>query len=300
VLDRESTFAQPEIVKMLKTEFIPVAIDQAYQRRQKDTEGEFYRKIAGQGPRSNFKGTTQGFYIATAGGKLLLYNNNRDPEKVQRLMKQKLQEFRNSGASKTDVAAIEATQVDQRWQPKPPAGGLVVRVRAKILGGYEPTTDRWRRIFQTALSRDNLWISKSEQAALVAGQIPKSVQIRIAKYHLIDNTRGEPPMWNDKEVRDVNLKIEDGKISGSARLQTADGRRGYEATIIGELKSKNGKITQLDMVAKGDFWGEGTYTKGAPKGRFPLAISFTLADGTDVADQVPPQASRGWVRGYIR
>ena len=88
MLDRESTFANPEIVKMLRTRFVPVAIDQAYQRRQQDAEGEFYRKIAGQGPRSNFQSTTQGFYIATAQGKLLLYNNNRDPVKVQRLMKE--------------------------------------------------------------------------------------------------------------------------------------------------------------------------------------------------------------------
>jgi hypothetical protein len=25
-----------------------------------------------------------------------------------------------------------------------------------------------------------------------------------------------------------------------------------------------------------------------------------LADGTDAADQIPPQGSRGWVQGYIR
>ncbi|MEO1998337.1 MAG: histidine phosphatase family protein, partial [Planctomycetaceae bacterium] len=95
MLDRESTFADPEIVKLLKTRFIPVAIDQAYQRRQQDTEGEFYRKIAGQGPRSNFQATTQGFYVATATGGLLLYNNNRDPAKVRRLLGQKLAEFLN-------------------------------------------------------------------------------------------------------------------------------------------------------------------------------------------------------------
>ena len=40
---------------MLRTQFIAVAIDQAYQRRQQDAEGEFYRKIAGQGPRNNFQ-----------------------------------------------------------------------------------------------------------------------------------------------------------------------------------------------------------------------------------------------------
>lgn len=300
MLDRESTFAQPEIVKLLKTSFIPVAIDQAYQRRQQDTEGEFYRKIAGQGPRSNFNGTTQGFYIATASGTLLLYNNNRDPEKVLRLMRQKLREFKASKAAQSTTSALEPKKVDQRWQPKPPAGGLVLRVRAKILDGYEPTTDKWRRIFQTALSRDNLWISKAEHLALVKGTVPASLQQRIAKYHLVDNTRGEPPMWNDREVRGVTMSLQDGKLTGNADLQTSDKKRGYEAQMIGEIETQGDKVTRFDMVVKGDFWGEGRYTKNAPKGRFPLAISFTLADGSDVADLVPPQASRGWVRGYIR
>lgn len=86
MLDRESTFAQPEIVELLKTKFIPVALDQAYQRRQQDREGEFYRQIAGQGPRNDFNGTTQGFYVATPDGQLLLYNNNRDPDKLARLL----------------------------------------------------------------------------------------------------------------------------------------------------------------------------------------------------------------------
>ncbi|SVD90759.1 uncharacterized protein METZ01_LOCUS443613, partial [marine metagenome] len=72
VLDRASTFADAEIVKLLQTRFVPVAIDQAYQRRQQDAEGNFYRKIAGQGPRNNFQGTTQGIYIAAPDGRLMV------------------------------------------------------------------------------------------------------------------------------------------------------------------------------------------------------------------------------------
>ena len=90
MLDRESTFKDAEIVSLLKSRFIPVAIDQAYQRRQKDTEGDFYRKIAGQGPRNNFKSTTQGLYLATASGKLLGYNNNRGGDRIRRMMKKAL------------------------------------------------------------------------------------------------------------------------------------------------------------------------------------------------------------------
>ena len=69
---------------------------------------------------------------------------------------------------------------------------------------------------------------------------------------------------------------------------------------MGVVEVKNDTVIRFDMVAKGDFWGEGRYTRGAPDGKFPLAISFTLADGTDIADQVPPQGARGWLRGYLR
>jgi len=302
VLDRASTFADPEIVAMLKTSFVPLAIDQAYQRRQKDAEGDFYRKIAGQGPRKteNFQGTTQGFYIATADGKMLLYNNNRDPQKVRRLMKEKLAAFQSSGLREQRVTMIEAGKLDPRFNVEPPEGGLVVRVRAKVLDGYEEASDHWRQLFQDAMSRDNLWLSKNEHDSLVRGEIPISVQKRIAMYHLVDNTRGEPPMWREEEIRHIDLKLKDGRLTGTVRLATDDRQRGYEAELQGVVETKNGKVVRFDAVVLGEFWGEGTFTRGAPKGKFPLGISFTLADGSDIADKVPPQGSRGWVQGYLR
>ncbi len=295
MLDRESTFKDPEIVRLLKSRFIPVAIDQAYQRRQKDAEGEFYRKIAGQGPRNNFKGTTQGLYLATASGKLLGFNNNRGGDRIRRMMKKALDGFE---APATEV--IERGKVDARYNPNPPEGGLVVRVQSKILGGYEKTEDRWRKIFQDSLSRDNLWVTREEHDALVAGKVPPALQKRIARYHLVDNTRGEPPMWKADEIRSIKFSLKDGRLSGSVHLETASGGRGYKVSLLGYVEKKNGKITRFELVALGEFWGEGTYTRGAPKGRFPLGASFTLADGSDIADGVPPQGSRGWVRGYLR
>ena len=295
MLDRESTFKDPEIVGLLKSRFIPVAIDQAYQRRQKDAEGEFYRKIAGQGPRNNFQSTTQGLYLATASGKLLGFNNNRGGDRIKRMMKKALDGFRAPAA-----AVIGRGKVDARYNPSPPEGGLVVRVQSKVLGGYEKTEDRWRKIFQDSLSRDNLWVTKAEHEALAVGRILPALQKRIARYHLVDNTRGEPPMWKADEIRSLALSLENGRLSGTIHLETASGKRGYKASLLGHVEKKNGKVTRFDLVARGEFWGEGTYTRGAPKGRFPLAVSFTLADGSDIADGVPPQGSRGWVRGYLR
>ena len=294
MLDRESTFADPQIVTLLQTKFIPVAIDQAYQRRQQDAEGDFYRKIAGQGPRNNFKGTTQGLYIATAAGQFLGYNNNRGPDRVRRLMKTALDQFKPA-----DVAPIDSGRKDPQYNPTPPEGGLILRVRAKVLDGYEETGDRWRRIFQQSVSRDNLWVSRGEHEQLVRGVLPEALQRRIARYHLVDNTRGEPPMWREDEIREIQMTLENGRLRGTVHLETVSGDRGYEAQLLGTVKIDAGKVTQLDVIAKGQFWGEGTYTRGAPAGKFPLAVSFTLADGTDVADGIPPQASRGWIRGYL-
>ena len=44
-------------------------------------------------------------------------------------------------------------------------------------------------------------------------------------------------------------------------------------------------VTRLDLVDKG------TYSRRAPKGRFPLAIAFTLVDVRDAADSIPRMAA---------
>lgn len=280
---------------MLKKDFVSVAIDQAYQRRQKDAEGDFYRKLASQGPRNDFKRTTQGLYIGTAGGKLLVFNNNRGPERIRRLMRKALDDYEPE-----KVAKIEAGNADPRYSPKPPEGGLVLRVNAKVLGGYEETDNRWRKLMQNALSRDNMWITSAEHRELVKGRVASSLARRLARYHLVDNTRGEPPMWRKNEVEAVSLEITRGKLHGTVKLKAESGDRGYECELLGVIEVKKERVVRFDLVAKGDFWGEGRYTPRAPEGKFPLAVAFRLADGNDVADRIPPQGSRGWVDGYIR
>ena len=295
MLDRESTFADPAIVKLLQTRFIPVAIDQAYQRRQKDNEGKFYQKIANQGPRKIGRGTTQGLYTADASGRLLAFTNNRSATRVLGMMNGALNKYRP-----VKVAALHKGTPDARYNPKLPKGGLVVRVTSKVLGGYEEPENEYRKIFQQSLGRDNLWISASEHAALTKGQLPQSLLQRLARFHLVDNTRGEPPMWRENEIQKLQGTLRNGQLRATVQLKTAKGDRGYEAELLGRIETKAGKVTRLDVVAKGEFWGEGTYTRNAPKGRFPLAIAFTLADGKDAADTIPPQGSRGWLPGYMR
>jgi hypothetical protein len=166
-----------------------------------------------------------------------------------------------------------------------------------VLAGYEgEATERHRN----ALGRDHLWLRQDEAEALARGALPESVQRRIARFHLIDNTRGEPPMWREDEVKKLEMALRDGRLAGSVHLETKAGDRGYRADLLGLVEAKDGNVVRFDLVVKGQFWGEGTFTRGAPKGKFPLAIAFTLSDGKEAADRVLPQAARGNVKGYLR
>ena len=303
MLDRASTFADPEIVSSLKNAFVPVAIDQAYQRRQNDSEGEFYRRIVQQSPRKDFgDGTTQGLYAVAPDGTLLGFSNHRSPERIQEMMKTAIENFQP-----IDAEPVRAARIDARFHPELPAGGLVIRVRAKVLGGYDETDDLWQKIYQSAVSRDNLWLTEVEHRELIQGTIPDRVSSRIARYHLVDNTRGEPPMWRADEIRSMRLDIEPAPrdshsrtIVGDFHLETRDGSRGFTGAIRGILEHDGKHVTRCDFVAKGDFHGEGQYTGNAPEGKFPFVVSFELADRSDIADQIPPEASRGWIDGYWR
>lgn len=296
MIDRASTFSNPEIIQKLKTDFIPVAIDQAYQRRQKDTEGEFYRLIASQSPRNNFQSTTQGLYVAAPDGHFLGFTNNRDPRRVFNLLSESLESFR-----KTDriYDKLEVKSVDVRYNPDPPEGGLILRVQAKVLDGYEAGASSRQKIFQEAVSRDNLWVTAGEKEALINGSFPEILAKRIARFHLVDNTRGEPPMWKNHEIQSLRINMQNGVISGHFHLKTRDGERYFSGELSGLIEAEKDSISSLNIAAFGRFFGDGPYTGNAPAGEFTLAVSLTLADGSDVADSIPPQGSRGWVDGYL-
>lgn len=294
MLDRESTFADEKIVAMLKEDFIPVAIDQWYTRRQQDTEGDFYRKIAGQGPRNDFNSTTQGLYIADASGKLISYNNNRGPERIRKLLEHAIANY-----SAPECKPLEEEKVDSKFDPQLPSGGMVVRCGTKVMGGYEKSDDPWRLIFQQSVARDNLWILKAEIRSLQKNEMPKSLARRIARFHLVDNTRGQPAMWESAEIRELEISIKDGQLAGAVHLENDDHSRGFKAKLSGEVSFKDDKLTQFNVVAEGQYWGTSQFTLEPPKGKFPLVVAFKLPDVQDIADSIAPSGSRGWVDGYL-
>ena len=273
-----------------------LAIDQWYTRRQKDAEGDFYRKIVLQSPQNNVNATTQGLFLATPDGKLLGFTNNRSPEWVRAMLKKGL-----TGFTPGEAELLTNPKPDPNFTYRLPEGGLILTATSKVLKGYEKPASLEAGFFQNSLGRDVLWVRKDEHQALVRGDVMKSFQKRMAKFNLIDNTRGEPHPWQDAEVKQVEMTIKDGVLTGTAHLETANGDRGYKAELRGYVEVRDGKLTKFNLVSRGEAWGYSGCTEAAhPKDKFMLAVAFRIAPGTDEADKVMPQGAKSWFPDYMR
>jgi hypothetical protein len=290
MLDRASSLADREVLDLISTRFVPVAIDQHVHRVLKDAEGELFAKVLKQAGRG-LGGTSQGNYLFSAGGKLLAFANTADAAHVKRLLATALKKLDpNLTATPTEAKATLP-------QFEPPSGGLVVKVTSKVLGGYEKGGNQ---SMKDSLGQDHMWLRKDEVDAIIEGRFPESIKQRLCRFHLVDNTRGEPPSWRPEEVKKLDLTLNDGRLVGTVHLETKSGERGFKAEVLGFITSKDGQVTRFDVVAKGEFWGEGTFTRGAPPGRFPFAVALAVSSGDSVTNRILPGAARGNLAGYLR
>jgi hypothetical protein len=295
VLDRASSFADPEVVELLQSRYVPVALDVWYEERRQDAAGDFFRHVVTQREGLEPGKTTQGLYLFDPEGRLLQGWNNRDAVKLRNRLRAALDAYAPPSAPKRD-----RSKDDPRFARAPPEGGRVVIVRSRIVEAKWPATeDPFERMKQQSSGLDHLWIEKDEVEELARGRFPKSLATRIARFHAIDNTRGEPPMWEKQEVRELRIDAKPQRggfaVEGELSLRTGSGDRGYDAKVRGVIERKGDALTRFDLVIRGAFFGEGTYTQGAPPGKFTLAIALTLAPvGSDAEPPptVPPQGAR--------
>lgn len=329
--DREFVFSRTDIQKLLRDNFVLIAADDWYQRRQNDPLGRFFRSVADQGPRKGAGGATrQGRYAFTASGKLLGFNNNRDPQRMTKMLQDSLRRFQSLPSAERAPGAVQVPSLppearDKRYVRALTSDIIPAKVHTRVLRknsqgeytacGHPGTDTETYRHRGFGIANDHLWLKKTELEQLVKlarekpGQkLPDLVAMRIARFHLVDNTRGEPPHWRREEVRKLEFRISpmpgtsnrnSFRIAGEFHLETKDGNRGYEGEIDGYLspQDKSGDLG-FHLVAIGDHWGEGTYTRGARPGKNPLAVVFTSADRNKPQNQVPPQGIR-WQQGYF-
>jgi hypothetical protein len=253
---------------------------------------------------------------------LLAYKNaGQAPDVMRDVLRQALarwnklpEDRRKPGAVKVD----EPGKVDADYTRTLPPGGLVLNVWTRILDHTDK--GEWCRGTCKAAggdkaARDHMWLTEAEWRELVPADAVKgdrkplspAVAQRLVRFHLIDNTRGEPPMWKPHEVRrcDLTLTVTEATaerieltlmgpvlLSSGADPATAD--RGFDLAVLGYLRFDRSKkiFDRFDIVAVGNHWGNGANTRDARPGRMPLGVCIELARGDSPADKVPPQAAR--------
>lgn len=299
-----------------------MAGDDWYQRRRRDDEGAFFRHVADQNSHKPAQAKNrQGIYCLTASGKLLAYKNSQDADDVREMLEHGLAAWNRLPASERRPGGVKVpalSKVDGDHVHTPPEGGLILNVYTRILdcrrdgrfvcgscafpGGELP-------------GRDHMWIKRSEWQSLLPASVkkgdafdmPSALAERLLRFHLVDDTRGEPPSWSRKDIRkqslrwtvlladeeDVRLRLE-GTVLLATHANPARAERGYEARLLGYLHYDRVRkvVDRLDIVAVGEHWGEGEFTGGARPGRQPLGIVLELVDGKRAADKIPPQAAR--------
>ncbi len=315
MVGRASAFADPDVIKMCQTEFVPVTGDDWYQRRRKDREGEFFRGLAES---SGKKGhTLQGIYVFAADGTPLAYRNSgQSAEITKEVMREALAAFRRLPEAKRKPAVEAPGVIDAGFDRTPPEGGLILKAYTRILafkdGEYRRGT--CKAVGGEKAARDHVWLTKDEVQALAPAKaeigfrypMPAKLAERLVRYHLIDNTRGEPILWEPKDVRGkrvslvvtnatadaVDLRLE-GEVLLATDADPAKADRGYEARLLGSLRYRPAKGTfdRFDITAVGTHWGEHPHNSPARPGKGLLGQSFELAADRP-GDRVPPQGAR--------
>jgi hypothetical protein len=307
-------FADPEIIHLAKTAFVPACADDWYQRRRSDAEGRFWKRITSQGPRDADAPTHQGIYVLTADGELLAFKNaGQDAMSTRDQLTQGLRKWHalpDARRRPNSVSIPDRGPLDPNYSRTPPEGGLIVRVHARIL---DSDGENYRKGVCVVAggdraARDFLWLTAAEVKSLAAipptegreSILPETLFHRILRYHLVDNTRGEPDFWSKADIRTASLRLivsdvtADGiaiQLDGDAILET--GSRGYEARLFGRIRiAPDRTIERFDLVAIGEHWGSGTFTKGERPGRKLLGVTFEVADPTVPANRVTPQGAR--------
>ena len=278
--------------------------------------------MAEQNPNRGGQGQTrQGIYCLTASGKLLACKNSQQADDVREMLEKGLAAWNRLPERERRAGAIKVPdlgKVDRVYTRTPPPDGLILNVFTRILDrkrGGQYVRGSCSFPGGELPGRDHLWLKRSEWQSLIPASVkkgesfdmPPAVAERLLRYHLVDNTRGEPPSWARQDIRkkrlrwtvlladeeDVRLRLE-GSVLLATNANPAKAERGYEARLFGYLHFDRIRkvVDRLDIVAVGEHWGEGEYTSGARPGRKPLGIALELVKGERAADKIPPQAAR--------
>lgn len=258
----------PEVVELLRSKFVPYALDNVENPNLTPAEKEFLH-----GFDSGVKACTIGMSAFTADGRKLASGGSYEPGGVRSMLRKALSEFR------PETVTATVPDRDESGLRRPPEGGLVLYVTWKLLEEIQPegnaTTGNgtYDKVFQKSLGSDRMWVRRDEAEALARGELPESVKSRMLRYH-VQYVMG-------KEAKSLDVGLRGGRIEGS--FPVGEGK----AECLGFVEAKEGRVTRFELLVRGpgrrvEDHGFSACLSVVPKGRtVPAAVFFEVADLKD-------------------
>ena len=228
--------------------------------------------------------------------------------------------FRSKFSSEDPLDIAQLNRADRFF----PEGGLVLKVNTRDLPRDPPQQGKWAH----AWNQDFAWFTKDEAKQFLAdkigpgwtGEVPRSLVERLARFHFLDNVRGQTPPFPARAIEDatltsrvtavdgdlVSLRLEgrtksvqkgDWSIRGFEDMNRPSGQeRGLEMKLLGSARfhRKQGRFESFEVVAVGTRWGGTQYNcRDNDLASAPFGAVLSLA-GASRAERVAPEHFRGY------
>ncbi len=273
--------------------------------------------MADKGHYGGGQGTRQGIYVCSSSGDFLASINSLDADAVITTLEAALRNWQRLPETVRRRGSAANPMPAHRWETSYPDHGLVLvsenRDLAVEQGNPRRTGERW--------NRDHVWFSAEEARSWLPAdptpgtvhQLPEPLVRRLARFHLVDNVRGQTLPFAVEEVRGSGIQTEvlerrgrlvRLRISG-VTMAVAEGPwlmgdndwkpprefpRSMATQLLGYASYDLGleAFTAFEMIAVGRRRG---YTQNNDRIRGPqegtIGFVFTLAEDTP-AERVPP------------
>lgn len=282
----------------LASQFVPATDEVSRLQRGSDPECAFFQEMANHGHYGGRPGTRQGIYVCAPSGNFLASINSNSADHVLEMMREGLAAWNELPEEQRRLAAGNKIRPRHRWEDSFPSGGLILSVISRDLPEQcdpaAPAEVKW--------NQDHVWFSKDEAKRWLGEdpqpgdihQVPDDLVFRLARFHLVDNVKGQTPrftragvqgskIWTEVVSRDgtsVELKIS-GETVGAAAEGWWQSANGVVTRLLGNatFDLEEGSFVKFEMVALGRRWGYTRFNGRRRDGESgPLGYVFRLRD----------------------
>lgn len=263
--------------------------------------------------------TRQGTYCVSPSGVLLGSTNNRDPRRIEQLLRSSLERWEELSEEERllDTDPRETAERIHRDENRYPEDGLVLRVNVRDLprdreGAARLDPNDWRT---HAWNFDYAWFNAEETDRLVPEGLKKGTEWeldrelvhRLYRLHTIDIARGQTHLYSREQVRAGDLHgrvvrvrkgVAEVALEGEIHLVDDDRERGIHGTLLGTafIDVDERRFQSLKLVAVADRWGTTQFNRRHDDlGPAPIGFAIHLASD-HATEKVAPTAM--WEYGW--